>query len=675
MAETSLEEFAHGLVANVMTSAEAEGTTAPEMFAQLMLEDLEVAGDVENHFLAYYRSHGIEIHGFGVNNTLGSLDLFVVDFRQSPLMGKLHKAPAEAALKRPLQFLRKMSDIRQAADEATDVQDLCAGVEKALLEASRIRVFLLTNSVCTAKAPPLAIYHDLEVTHEIWDLERFHRMASSGAQSEPIVVEFEHPLPCLAAPRTGDFSVILGVLPGQLLADLYKEHGTRLLELNVRSFLQTRVKVNSGIRKTLLDKPDWFLAYNNGITATASAVDFVRDADGQHAIHRIHGVQIVNGGQTTASIYYASTRDKADLSAVHVQMKLTVLREAQLLDVVPEISRYSNSQNAVSLVDFSSNNPFHRRVEQVTRSLWAPAADGSGVETRWFYERARGQYTDAQARARTPAAKKQFKLLHPTKQKFTKSDLAKFAHCWEMLPHWVSRGAQKNFNEFMIRLDTAVDEDRAPRVDVAYCQRLIAKAKLFKDIDRIAQQHGAGSIKSFVTAYTTSYLVKATNQRLDLDRIWREQRISPATTAAVETLVDRVMNVIDNPRSGNHSGEWAKKEDCWLTVSGIRWNLPTDLETELLPARIVDPVGPATDLDLDTETAPHPDVAKVSSIPPDEWFAIQRWAKETRNLLPDQRQRLALVGRRLQASEPIRTGVATDALRLRTKAYAAGFKP
>jgi hypothetical protein len=672
MAETSLEDFARSLVANVMAGAEAEDTTTPEMFAQLMLEDLEVAGDVENHFLAYHRSRGLEIHGFGVNTALGSLDLFVVDFRQSPLMDKLHKAPAEAALRRPLQFLRRVSDIRQAADEATDIQDLCTGVEKALLEASRIRVFLLTNCICTTRAPAPTEFNGLEVSHEIWDLERFHRMATSGAQSEPIVVEFEHPLPCLPAPVTDDFSVVLGILPGQILADLYHEHGTRLLELNVRSFLQTRVKVNSGIRRTLLDKPGWFLAYNNGITATASAVDFVRGSDGQHTIRRIHGLQIVNGGQTTASIYYAHARDRADLSSVHVQMKLTVLRESQLLEVVPEISKYSNSQNAVSLVDFSSNNPFHRRVEQVTRTLWAPAVDGSGVETRWFYERARGQYTDAEARARTPAAKKQFRLLHPTKQKFTKADLAKFMHCWDKLPHWVSRGAQKNFSEFMIRLDAAVAENRAPLVDVSFCQRLIAKAKLFKDIDRIVQQHGAGSLKSFVTAYTVSYLVNATNQRLDLDRIWREQKVSPATAAAVDTLVDRIMRVIETPRSGNHSGEWAKKEDCWEVICGIRWNVSADLENELLPGPIIDPVGPAPDVDSGTE--PHPNVAEVAAIPSEEWFAIQRWAKETQHLLPDQRQRLILVGRRVQASEPIREGTATDALRLRAKAYAAGFR-
>src|SRR5262249_29906139 len=161
---------------------------------------------------------------------------------------------------------------------------------------------------------------------------------------------------------------------------------------------------------------------------------------------------------------------------------------------------------------FSSNNPFHVAVERVTRTLWAPAADGSNVETRWFYERARGQYTDAEAKARTPANKRKFKLQHPTKQKFSKTDLAKYVHCWEMLPHWVSRGAQKNFSEFTIRLDDAAADDRMPRVDVRYCQRLIAKAKLFKDIDRIAQRHRAGSNKSFVTAYTMSFLAKATNQ-------------------------------------------------------------------------------------------------------------------------------------------------------------------
>jgi hypothetical protein len=672
MTEISLEEFARSLVANVLISAEAEGTTTPEMFAQLMLEDLEVAGDIENYFLAYHKAHGLEIHGFGVNSTLSSIDLFVVEFRQSPLLDKLHKAPAEAMFKRSLQFLRKVSEIKEAVDEGADIHELCIGVEKALLDSSRVRVFLLTNCLNTTSPPPPDVFNELEVTYEIWDLARFHRMASSGAQSEPIVADFEQPLPCLAVPRTGNYSVVLGVLPGQVLADLYREYGTRLLELNVRSFLQTRVKVNSGIRKTLLEIPEWFLAYNNGITATASEVDFVQTDSGQQGIWRIHGLQIVNGGQTTASIYYAHTRDKADLSQVYVQMKLTLLKESQIPEVVPEISKYSNSQNAVTLVDFSSNNPFHVAVERITRTLWAPAADGSGVETRWFYERARGQYADAEVKARTPAAKKKFKALHPTKQKFTKSDLAKYTHCWDMLPYWASRGAQKNFAEFMIRLEEAATQERAPRVDVPFCHRLIAKAILFKSIDQIARSHGAGSFKAPVTIYTMSYLAKATNQRLDLERIWREQRISPSTVAAIEGLIGHVMAVITNPKFGNHAGEWAKKETCWVAVCDIRWNLPADLEFELLPSPIVDPVGLTPD--LDPEAPPHPDVAEMSSIPPEEWFAIQRWARETQTLEPDQRQRLAQVGRCLQAGKYIRGAVATDVLKLREKAYAVGFK-
>ncbi|MEV5754941.1 AIPR family protein [Actinoallomurus sp. NPDC052308] len=672
MAEISLEEFARSLVANVLASAEAEGTTTPEMFAQLMLEDLEVAGEIENYFLAYHKAHGLEIHGFGVNSALSSIDLFVVEFRQSPLLEKLHKAPAEAAFKRPLQFLRKVAEIKNAVDEGVDIHDLCVGVEKALLDASRVRVFLLTNCLSTAPPPPPDVFNGLETTFEIWDLARFHRMASSGAQSEPIVAEFEQPLPCLAVPRTGDYSVILGVLPGQVIADLYRDHGTRLLELNVRSFLQTRVKVNSGIRKTLLETPEWFLAYNNGITATASEVDFVRNDNGQQGIRRIHGLQIVNGGQTTASIYYAHTRDKADLSQVHIQMKLTLLKESQIAEVVPEISKYSNSQNAVTLVDFSSNNPFHVNVERITRTLWAPAVDGSGVETRWFYERARGQYADAEAKARTPAAKKKFKALHPTKQKFTKADLAKYMHCWDMLPHWASRGSQKNFAEFMIRLEEATAKENAPQVDVPFCHRLIAKAILFKSIDQMARRNGAGSFKAPVTIYTMSYLAKATNQRLDLERIWRDQRLSPATAAAIDSLIDYVMPVIVNPKSGNHAGEWAKKEACWSAVCDIRWKLPAELESELLPSPITDPVGSTSE--PGPEITLHPDVTEVSSIPPEEWFAIQRWAKETQTLEPDQRQRLAQVGRRLQASEPIRAAVATDVLKLRQKAYAVGFR-
>jgi hypothetical protein len=671
MAEIDHTDFARDLVANVLATAEADDTTAPETFTRLMLEDLEQAGEVENIFHAYHKAHGLEIHGYSFNETLGSLDLFVTDFRQSPLGDKLQKSQAEALFKRALNFAKRYEEVRQHIGESSDVYDMCMGVQKALLEVARIRIFLLTNCVSTSHAPGPAKFGDIDVTHELWDLARFHRMTSSGTMSEPIVVDFGQPLMCLAAPTPqDDISVVLTVVPGQLLADLYGEYGTRLLELNVRSFLQTRVKVNRGIRDTLLSTPERFMAYNNGITATASMVDFIPMSDDTYAISRIHGIQIVNGGQTTASIYYAHTHDKANLANVHVQMKLTIIPEERLGELVPKISEYSNSQNAVTLVDFSSNHPYHVNVERVTRSLWAPAADGSGQESKWFYERARGQYTDAQAQARTPARKKKFKLLHPTSQKFSKSDLAKYIQSWEQLPYWVSRGAQKNFSEFMIRLTESTEKGEMPLVDVRYCQRLIAKEILFKEIDKIARNQGAGSYKSFVTTYTMARLSLATNKRVDLDLIWRDQGITSALTAAIRDLCPRVLKSLSNPLHGNHVGEWAKKPECWGAVSKLRWSVPADLEAELLPEPIVDSVGPPG---IREEPELNGDVALVSEIPPEEWFAIQRWAKETHSLEPDQRQLVARVGRQLQNGLQVRTATAGDALHIRSAAINAGF--
>lgn len=392
MSDLTVAAYAQDLIADVLATAEAEGATAPETFTRRALDDLEQAGVTENSFAAYYRTHGIEVSGYGSNDSLGSLDIFISSFRQDPPDARMPRAEAETLLRRALTFVQRCRDgLRHDVEESSDVYDMCLAVEKKLREAPRLRLFLLTNSLTTITTLPDSILDNLPVSYEIWDLARFHRMATSGTLSEPIIVEFDDPLPFLATPETDqDFSVFLTILPGHTLSALYGQYGTRLLELNVRSFLQAKGAVNRGIRDTLLTGPERFLAYNNGITATASKVDFAALPGGGQGVCRIHDLQIVNGGQTTASIHYAHVRDKADISSVYIQMKLTVVAPEQLQEIVPEISKYSNTQNKVTLVDFSSNHPFHVDIEKITRALWAPAADGSGQETRWFYERARG---------------------------------------------------------------------------------------------------------------------------------------------------------------------------------------------------------------------------------------------------------------------------------------------
>lgn len=667
MPELDLSEYSRDLVADVQATADAEGTNPPEAFTRRVFEDLEQAGIASNTFTAYHKAQGHLVHGYGIGESGECLDLFVTDFTLGPSESKLTKSQTETAFKRLLTFVKRCRDgLRQHIDESFDVYDMCAAVEKALTEVQRIRLFLLSNRVGTSTVVPPTDFDGLPVTHEVWDLARLHRHATSGSISEPIVVSFEPPLPCVSAPSSeSDHSVAMAVIPGRRLAELYGEYGTRLLELNVRSFLQARGSVNRGIRETLLSAPGRFLAYNNGITATASQVDFVHGPDGQPTgISRVHGLQVVNGGQTTASLHYAQSRDKADLSHVSVQMKLTEVSPERLAEIVPMISEYSNTQNRVTLVDFSSNHEYHVAVQRITRSLWASATDGSGQETHWFYERARGQYTDEVAKARTPAKQRTFKKLNPTRQKFTKADLAKYVNSWNHLPFQVSRGAQKNFAAFMVRIDEA-----PPYVDVQYCQRVIAMAVLFKAVDRIAATHEAGSYKSMITTYTVARLSLATDRRIDLDRIWREQRISPALEDAIDDLCPRVMAVVTNPREGNHVGEWAKKPSCWDAVSRVRWTVPRDLQSELREHPLdEEALAGGTEGDEGARD-------EVTMVPADEWYALERWAKETHNLVPAQRQLAQYVGRRLELDQEVPEPQAVQALHARNEALSLGFTP
>ncbi|RAJ61671.1 AIPR protein [Streptomyces sp. Amel2xB2] len=668
MTELDLSAYARDVVAEADATADAEGTTTAEAFTRRVFDDLEEAGVTSNTFSAYHMAHGHLVHGYGLDDSGECLDLFVTEFVLDPMDSKLTKVETETAFRRLLTFVRRCRDgLRHHIDQAFDVYDMCAAVEKALTEVQRIRLFLLSNRVGTGAVVPPTEFDGLAVTHEVWDLARLHRHATSGSISEPIVVSFDPPLPCVAVPSSEpDHSVTLAAIPGQRLADLYGEYGPRLLELNVRSFLQVRGAVNKGIRETLLKAPQRFLAYNNGVTATASQVDFVYGPGGEPTgISRVHGIQVVNGGQTTASLHYASSRDKAPLSQVTVQMKLTEVSPDRLAEIVPRISEYSNTQNRVTLVDFSSNHEYHVAVQRITRSLWAPATDGSGQETHWFYERARGQYTDEVAKARTPARQRAFKKINPTRQKFTKADLAKFVQSWHQMPFHVSRGAQKNFAAFMSRVDLL-----PPVVDVQHCQRVIAMAILFKSIDRIAAAHLAGSYKSMITTYTTARLSLATDRRIDLDGIWREQRISPALEAAIDDLCPPVMNIVTTPREGNHVGEWCKKPACWDAVARLPWTVPRDLEEELREYPLDEEALAGGAARGDKEA-----VEEVAQVPAQEWYALERWAKETHNLEPSQRQLAQHVGRRVELGQGIPQQQAAQAIHTRREALAMGFTP
>ena len=236
-------------------------------------------------------------------------------------------------------------------------------------------------------------------------------------------------LPCIEAGNASDdYSAYLCVVPATTLADIYDYFGSRLLEGNVRSFLTTKGRVNKGIRNTVLNEAQMFFAYNNGIAATASAIT-IEETDRGLRLLTATDLQIVNGGQTTASLASARRQDKASLERVFVPMKLSVVTPERSGEMIPLISRYANSQNRVSDADFFSNHEYHRRLEKISRRLWAPAKPGAQHETHWFYERARGQYVNEMA-ALSPGERRRYQQLNPRDQVVTKTDLAKAENSW-----------------------------------------------------------------------------------------------------------------------------------------------------------------------------------------------------------------------------------------------------
>jgi hypothetical protein len=318
-----------------------------------------------------------------------------------------------------------------------------------------------------------------------------------------------------------------------------------------------------------MNDPAMFFAYNNGITATAKNVTTEETSKGIF-IKKIRDLQIVNGGQTTASLFHTNRKDKAKLDNVFVQMKLSVVDEERIEEVVPKISEYANTQNKVNAADFFSNHPFHIRMEEFSRRIWAPPAQGALRESKWFYERARGQYTDAQSKF-TPAGRKKFQAENPKYRMFTKTDLAKFENVWDEKPTYVNLGAQKNFAKYAERIGKEW-ESSADKFNEFYFKRAIARAILFRKTEKLvsAQPWYQGGYRANIVAYTLALIseyCKSKNKSVDFMNIWKNQELSPATVQAIAQFAKLVSDDISTPPEGiSNISEWCKKDACWTKL-------------------------------------------------------------------------------------------------------------
>lgn len=586
----------------VAASVTGEGSCASfvENMAQYLL-DIEVIPEFNPSFYKGQKgSHKYRVDGYVLDEFDYTMNLIVADYVGIEEDRTLTNTSAKAMFKQLRYFIdiATNTDLYKEIEISTPCSDLVDMLRSTRDKVRKYRLFIFTDADMSSAIKTIDIEdcNGIPVEGQIWDIERLFRVCCSEQGRQVIEIDFteycESGIPCLEANSavTDQYSCYLGVIPGKVLADIYDKYGSKLLEGNVRSFLSTKVAVNKKIRATILNSPEMFFAFNNGISATAMDVQIESTNQGKF-IKFARDFQIINGGQTTASISNARYKDKALLDNVYVQMKLTAIDETTQEEadaLIRDISKSSNSQNKVSDADFFASHPFHRRMEQISRHMFAPASSGVQYETRWFYERARGQYLQEQMRL-TPAKKKQFELQHPKNKVIKKTDLAKVQNTWRGNPQTVSKGAQTNFTSFAEWINDEWEKNDT-QFNERYFQETAALLLMFQLLEKQIpkQEWYEGGYRANVIYYTIALfrkLLKEQFQGMDFDLIpiWNKQEVPEIIAKILIAISEKVFYKITDPnRRVINVTQWCKRNECWDAVKNINYSLPRDIENYLM---------------------------------------------------------------------------------------------
>lgn len=636
--------FLSQFLSDVFDSAysDSSGQLRLSAITAVLLQRFEDAGVLSAPVAAYYcRERGnvaAEVHAYSFDSEDDVLSLlYVVDATWDVPLGhpveiiSTTKDVLDRGFRRLESFVRlAVADRLEDVDESQPVSELAGLVRDAAKDGHRIELWVVTTGSVSDRSVSSGSKGSFR--REIWDLVRLSRICGErgdGAISIDFQSEFGAALPCLVSSESPDgLRVLLTTVPGQVLADIYNTHRASLLERNVRSFLQFTGAVNKGIRSTVLNEPHRFLPFNNGLSATAGQIELEMHVDGLARLKSVRDFQIVNGGQTTASIASCARRDRADLSAILVPMKLTVVPPDLLDGLVPQISRYANTQNRIQDSDFSANDPWHIAMERHSRAIWTNPQPDAPRGTRWFYERSRGQYSDGLAGCQTQAGKRQFRAENPPSQKFNKTDLAKFLLSWEQMPSVVSLGAQKCFHAFKNQLGSTARTSPSE----SEFKRVVALAILFRTVEGLYGELGFQGYRANVVTYSIARLSHACRKQLPFEQIWKTQAIPDDLRAALKYIVLGVKDVVFNPPAGKkNASEWSKGEECWSAVLSRLIDIPglelADVSSEA-PSQLLN-VGTPEELGL---------IEAAALVPGEVWMSVSSWAAGTSSLQAWQRK-------------------------------------
>ncbi len=559
--------------------------------------------DSEDYNPSYFKSIAdkSKINAYSVNESGERLQLFIIDEGSIDLSVKEKdflvstKSVYDTQFKRGTNFVSKAikGHLNDEIQDSSPARPLIAQISSSdgAHQFDVIEIFLVTATATVslqgAKPQPkrmeftneeIAITYlknkektkkNLLIKKRLIDLNFLYNVVISQGNRETLKIDFEsmfnQALPAIKAADENHFESYLCVLPASIISGLYKEYSTRLLEKNVRSFLQFR-GVNKGIRETIRKEPEKFFAYNNGLTITATATE-ISTVNGQKHIKSLTDFQIVNGGQTTATIYFTQ-KDGFDISKVKVMAKINVAKETtdeQLEELISNISTFSNAQSRVSKVDLRSRNPQLVRIKSLSDSVLTPSG------TKWFFERAKGEFN---TKLRIAGANKaRYKKEFPNERRFSKEQMAKYYCAWGDQPYMVKKGGEKIFRYFIEKLCGEGEFKKAIDVNRDFYEELISKILIFRKLEKLYGQgkNSMGQLRSAVVPYTISTLFSYTdgnkkNPSFDLIKIWKSEGLEDDLEAFFLSLLKQMNDLIKKYSDSDDYGEFSKKQELWTRI-------------------------------------------------------------------------------------------------------------
>lgn len=570
--EDFYENFTQEVISDSTVEEQITASTFLEKICDTLVENSDLTPD---YSLAYYYKTGIEVAGGDFDYERKTLYLLNYEFFNSSRISTITKSTIESKFKRVVNFYKKcVEKYYIELEETSEVYDLAYKIFTNTLEKKidKVIIMLLTDGKITSNLTKLSTekLKNVTIEYKIIDIEYLYKTYLSKYIEEDKEIDVN--IPCLKVNTTDEYESYLAVLDGETVFNIYDEFGKKLLEENVRTFLQFRGNINKGIRNTIEQKPEYFFAYNNGITATATNIVLNFE---KNRIIKIKNLQIVNGGQTTSAIYMAKKTLNYDISDVYVQLKLSLVKdESKYNDFVRDISRYANTQNKVSDSDLFSNHRFHKEFSDFSKRIWASPKKGFMKKTRWFYERVRGEYLNDQALL-TLAKKKAFQLDCPKNQVIDKVFLSKSENLWKLKPVEVCKGAQYSFKTFA-EYTTKEYEKEDYMITETFFKSAIARAIIFKRLEKIISSSDwyDGGYRAQTVAYTIAYLayvLKEEKKFFNFNMVWEDQDISEEFVDLLENLAYNIYSVITVPDKGySNIGEWCKREACWTKIKSNR---------------------------------------------------------------------------------------------------------